>query len=131
MTTQATPYPPTPGDTLLFENDRLRVWSMTLEPYGIFDFHQHHHDHLVIWPDAGKAQGQEVEDDDWGITQIAESGFAMFKTVGNSRPLKPHRIRNLENKRVTHYIVELLDRSPSEVELPWQTNHLGSFEKQQ
>ena len=59
MTAEATPYPPTPGDTLLFENDRVRVWSMTLEPHGVFDFHQHHHDHVVVWPDAGKARNDE------------------------------------------------------------------------
>lgn len=121
--------PPTPGDTLLFENDRVRVWSMTLEPLGTFDFHQHHHDHVVVWPDAGRAQGQDLGDDDWGISQVADPGFVLYKTVGRSRPLTPHRIRNLENRRVTHYIVELLDESPSGVELPWAHNDRGSFTK--
>ncbi|MGB3773503.1 MAG: hypothetical protein WBA00_20405 [Rhodococcus sp. (in: high G+C Gram-positive bacteria)] len=121
--------PPTPGDTLLFENDRVRVWSMTLEPHGIFDFHQHHHDHVVVWPDAGRAQGQDLGADDWGISQVAEPGFVLYKTVGRASPLTPHRIRNLENRRVTHYIVELLDESPSEVDLPWEHNDRGSFTK--
>ncbi|MBA4025648.1 MAG: hypothetical protein C0482_25125 [Gordonia sp.] len=119
--------PPTPGDTLVFENDRVRVWSMTLEPGGMFDFHQHHHDHVVIWPDAGDVQGQELGDAEWGIAQHADPGFVLYKTVGSSKPLHPHRIRNLGDEKVTHFIIELLETSPSAVELPWQHNDRGSF----
>jgi hypothetical protein len=122
-------YPPTPGDTLLFENDRVRVWSMTLQPGGIFDFHQHHLDHVVIWPDAGRAQGQDLGDENWGISQNATPGFVLYKTVGTEKPLVPHRIRNLEDYAVTHYIIELVEPSPSAVELPWVHNDRGSFIK--
>ncbi|QYB02220.1 hypothetical protein I1A62_34145 [Rhodococcus sp. USK10] len=121
--------PPTPGDTLLFQNDRVRVWSMTLEPHGMFDFHQHHHDHVVVWPEPGIAQGQDLGDEDWGISQVAEPGFVLYKTVGRKQPLTPHRIRNLEDRTVTHFIIELLDESPSEHELPWEHNDRGSFTK--
>lgn len=102
-----------PGDTLVFENDRVRVWSMTLAPGGMSDFHQHHHDHFVLWPDAGRAQAQEHGDADWPISQVAEPGFVMVRTVGDSGPLPPHRIRNLGDREVTHYIVELLDEPSS------------------
>lgn len=120
-------YPPTPGDTLLFENDRVRVWSMTLPPHGMFDLHQHHNDHIVIWPDPGRAEAQEVGDPDWSISQEAEAGFVLFKTVGNSGPMTPHRIRNLEDHAVTHYIVELVsEESPSPTTLPSVTNGHGS-----
>lgn len=121
--------PPTPGDTLLFENDRVRVWSMTLEPKGMFDFHQHHLDHVIIWPDAGRVQGQDLGEEDWGISQTAEPGFVLYKTVGRDAPLVPHRVRNLEDHAVTHYIIELIEPSPSAVELPWVHNGRGSFEK--
>jgi len=118
--------PATPGDTLLFENERVRVWSMTLDgDGGTFDYHRHFHDHIVIWPQAGLAQGQLAADDDWGPTQHAEAGFVMFKTVGRSGPLPAHRIRNLRPEANTHYIVELLDPSPSEHEQPWVTNGRG------
>ena len=121
---------PTPGDTLLFENERVRVWSMTLQPHGMFDFHQHHHDHIVVWPEPGRAEGQNLGDTDWGISQVADAGFVMFKTVGSERPLRPHRIRNLEDFAVTHYIVELLDESPSRLELPGIVNGRGSVSGQ-
>lgn len=119
-------YPPTPGDTLVFENDRVKVWSMTLAPGGMFDFHQHHHDHIILWPDGARAQAQLLGEDDWNLSQVATPGFVAFKTVGTGGPLTPHRIRNLEDYEVTHYIIELIsETSPSPVELPTQTNDRG------
>jgi hypothetical protein len=41
--------------------------------------------------------------------------------------LRPHRVRNLQNRKVTHYIVELLDRSPINSELPMEANDRGSY----
>ncbi len=118
--------PPTPGDTLLFENDRVRVWAMTLEGNGgMFDYHQHFHDHVVIWPHAGRAQAQQLGDPDWGLTQEADPGFVLYKTVGNQAPLTPHRIRNIGTETVVHYVVELLDPSPSASEQPWAWNQHG------
>lgn len=125
-------FSPNPGDTLLFENDRVRVWSMTLGGHEEVDFHQHHHDHVIIWPWRGTAQGQqylqqEFGSDKWGIVQNAEPGFVMFKTVGSGEPLTPHRIRNLDGAPVEHFIIELLDPSPSPVELAWDANDRGEF----
>jgi hypothetical protein len=121
-----------PGNTLIFENERVRVWAMTLAPNGgTYDFHQHHHDHLILWPEAGRAQGQEYGQDGWGIEQVAEPGFAFFKTVGRSGPLHPHRLRNLEDHPVTHYIIELISEpSPSEGPLPNQINDLGTTSRE-
>ena len=125
-------YPPTPGDTLIFENDRVRVWSMTLEANGgMFDFHQHHHDHLILWPHAGRAEAQELGDDEWTVKQEAQPGFCLFKTVGRGGPMRPHRIRNLEDHPVTHYIVELIsETSPSETTLPAEMNDRGFSDAQ-
>lgn len=122
-----TDYPPTPGDTLVFENDRVRVWSMTLAANGgMFDFHQHHHDHLILWPDAGRAEAQQLGDEEWTVRQDAQPGFCLFKTVGSESPLPPHRIRNLEDHPVTHYIIELISEpSPSATALPAETNDRG------
>jgi len=121
-------FPTAPGDTLVFENDRVRVWSMTLAANGgIYDFHQHEHDHVILWPDAGRAQAMQYGDEGWTISQVAEAGFVMFKTVGTGGPMLPHRIKNLEDHPVTHYIVELIsEQSPSPVTLPTETNGRGS-----
>jgi hypothetical protein len=119
-------YSPNPGDTLVFENDRVRVWSMTLPPHGMYDFHQHHFDHIILWPDAGRVESQNLGDDDWPLIQSAEPGFVGFKTVGSAGPMVPHRIRNLENRAVTHYVIELISEpSPSDRELPVEANGRG------
>jgi len=94
---------------------------------GMFDFHQHEHDHVILWPDAGRAQAMQYGDEDWTISQIAEPGFVMFKTVGTGGAMVPHRIRNLEDHPVTHYIIELISEpSPSPVTLPTEANNRGS-----
>ncbi|MCU1682933.1 MAG: hypothetical protein JWQ81_3672 [Amycolatopsis sp.] len=125
-------FSPNPGDTLLFENDRVRVWSMTLGPHEEFAFHEHHHDHVIIWPWSGSVQGQqylpqEYGEGKWGMAQHAEPGFVMAKTVGTDRPLTPHRVRNLRDETVEHFIIELLEASPSSTEQPWQHNGRGDF----
>jgi quercetin dioxygenase-like cupin family protein len=122
-----TVYPEAPGDTRIFENDRVRVWSMTLEPGQLFDFHQHHHDHVVLWPEAGTAQAQELGDPDWGLVQEARPGFVLYRTVGHRAPLTPHRIRNTGPATVTHYVVELLERSPHADTRPWTFNDRGEI----
>ncbi|MBB5137889.1 hypothetical protein HNP84_007642 [Thermocatellispora tengchongensis] len=120
-------YSGAPGDTLLFENDRVRVWSMTLEPGQAVDYHQHHHDHVVLWPDAGQAQANELGSEEWGLVQNAEPGFVLYRTVGHTAPLTPHRIRNVGSNTVTHYIIELLETSPSAEAHPWVSNGRGVF----
>lgn len=108
----------------LFENDRVRVWSMTLGANGgIYDFHQHEQDHVIIWPDAGRAEAMQYGDEGRAISQVAQPGYVMLKTVGSGGPMVPRRIRNLEDHPVTHYIVELISEpSPSSVTLPTEAN---------
>jgi hypothetical protein len=98
-------YPRAPGDTL-------------------FDLHQHHYDHVVLWPDRKKAVGQDLGDPDWGISPAAEPGFVRFQTVGTAEPLILHRIRNVGGEAITHDVSE---RSPSEKRLTEQANGRGTF----
>lgn len=115
-----------PGDELIFENERVRVWAMNLPPKGMYDFHQHTHDHLILWPQAGRSQGQDYGTDEWKVIQNAEAGFAFFKTVGSRAALQPHRLRNVEDFPTTHYIIELLEPSPVEETQLHETNGRGS-----
>lgn len=36
------------GSKVVFENDRVRVWELTLEPGADSPVHEHEHDHLLI-----------------------------------------------------------------------------------
>ena len=130
MTNSAETYPTDPGDELIFANDRVRVWAMNLGPGESIFFHEHQHDHLILWPQAGRARAHDVGEEDWAHVQDAQRNFAFFKTVGRGNRLAPHRLKNLEDHSVTHYIIELVsEESPSEVELPAESNGKGTMSR--
>lgn len=119
-----------PGDELVFANDRVRVWAMNLGPGEAIFFHAHQHDHLILWPQAGRARAHDIDEEDWVHVQDAQKNFAFFKTVGRGKALKPHRLLNLEDHPVTHYIIELIsEESPSEVERPAESNGRGEMSR--
>jgi beta-alanine degradation protein BauB len=117
------PHQPNPGDTLLFENERVRIWSMTIEPGTPGDWHSHQHDHILLWPAAGKSKGQLWGQETPGITQDAEDDFVAYKAVGDG--LVPHRLHNVDDHTTRHYIIELLEPSPYPEEGPYITNGRG------
>lgn len=47
---------------LLFENDRVKVWELDLEPGETSDLHEHHHDYLLIQLEGDKIAGIFEED---------------------------------------------------------------------
>lgn len=99
------------GTRVILENDAVRVWEMELEPGESCEFHQHHHDHLILYPGAATMRGQRPGDDRWTIEQDVEPGFAMYRTVGAAGVLEPHRLSNAGAETVVHYVVELLGSS--------------------
>lgn len=122
--TEQDPYQPNPGETLLFENERVRVWSMTVEPGDAGLWHSHQHDHVLIWPWDGKSKGQQWGEDEPTMTQIAQESFVVFKAVGEGG-LHPHRLHNVDVGTKTHFIVELLEPSPFKEEAPYVHNGRG------
>ena len=45
------------GTKVLFENDRVRVWELNLEPGESSDVHEHQHDYLLVQIDGDKITG--------------------------------------------------------------------------
>ncbi len=45
------------GTKVLFENDRVRVWELHLEPGESSDVHEHQHDYLLVQIDGDKITG--------------------------------------------------------------------------
>jgi hypothetical protein len=119
--------PPTdPGDELVFANDRIRVWAMNLGPGEAIFYHSHQFDHLIFWPTPGRAVAMEHDDEEeFGHIQNAEKNYAFFKAVGRNGGLKPHRLKNLEDHPVTHYIIELVGESATEEPTAGQSNGKG------
>lgn len=67
-----------PGDpgTLLFENDRVRVWELIMKPGEICNWHVHDYDHLLIVYDGCLVQARRG-DGSGGEREIAD-GTVLF-----------------------------------------------------
>ncbi|TXL78140.1 hypothetical protein FHP25_08025 [Vineibacter terrae] len=55
--------PDCPGDpgTLLFENDRIRIWELIMKPGEICNWHVHEHDHLLVVVDGATIEGRRAD----------------------------------------------------------------------
>jgi hypothetical protein len=104
------------GTTVLFENDRVRVWEMTLDPGETCDLHRHCHDYLMIYPDAALGRSSSRS-----RLERVEAGLVAFATVG-AEGLPPHQITNAGERRSTHYVVELLGPSAAATAQPLDHN---------
>ena len=132
MTIDTSNVPTDPGDELVFANDRIRVWAMNLEPGQAIFYHSHQYDHLIFWPNPGKAVSMEYdEEQEFAHVQNADKNYAFFKTVGRNGGLKPHRLKNLEDHPVTHYIIELVGESATDEPGPAQSNGKGESSRPQ
>ena len=52
------------GDRLLYENDRVRVWELTLEPGDESHVHEHPHDYVMICIEGDKVAGKATPGQD-------------------------------------------------------------------
>ena len=91
------------GTRLLFENERVRVWDLSLEPGESFGTHLHRDDYVIIVESggqlrfaepAGKREVQYVDD------QVT------FRAVGPGGKVD-HHLTNVGAKRHRNFIVEL------------------------
>lgn len=90
--------PECPGDpgTLLFENDRVRVWELIMRPGDVCNWHVHTHDHLLVVFEgariaARKSDGSagERDIDDGTVLYIPASPLAeIARNVSPDRTLR-------------------------------------------
>jgi hypothetical protein len=104
------------GTRVMFENDRVRVWEMTLEPGQTCALHRHRHDYLMLYPDAALGRSSSRS-----RLERAEPGLVAFRTVG-AEGLPPHQLTNAGAHRSTHYVVELLGASAMATAQPLEHN---------
>ncbi|HKD87679.1 MAG TPA: hypothetical protein VKB62_04050 [Streptosporangiaceae bacterium] len=107
------------GTTMLFENDRVRVWEMRLAPGETCTPHRHAHDYLMMYtiPSviASGPAGQEM-------VQQLDPGMIAFSVVG-ADGLGAHAITNVGDEDSHHFVVELL--GPSSSPTPLSPAHNG------
>jgi hypothetical protein len=68
------------GTSVLFENDRVRVWEMPLEPGTSSALHQHHNDYVVIY--AGDSELEIAFDGQEPYRRSFDSGYVGYFVVG-------------------------------------------------
>lgn len=104
------------GTDILFENDVVRLWRMRLAPGESSELHRHLHDHVFVYANPSVMEAQ-VLGEPGRLRQPSDEGFTFYREVGREG-LTPHRLTNVGESESTHYIVELLGPSRSEVAQP-------------
>ena len=95
------------GTRLLLENDRVRVWEISLEPGGRAPFHWHATPYFFVCVEAGRSRsrfpnGYFVDDD-------SEVGDSVFLDIDPAEP-HVHDLENIGSTTLRFTTVELLAR---------------------
>ena len=85
---------------VLFENDRVKIWNLVVDPGEASDWHLHERDYVTI---VVEGAGLVVEYDD-GTADDSPSGPGTWRYHGDH---KVHRVTNHTNKRYVNVLVEL------------------------
>jgi hypothetical protein len=93
------------GTTLLFENDRVKVWEIALKPGERAPFHRHVHDYFYVCVDPGRVRtrfpnGYYAEGDE-------DVGNVQFMEHSENNP-GIHDLENTGESTIRYTTVELL-----------------------
>ncbi len=87
------------GDRVIFENDQIRVWSLTLEPGGRQPWHQHLLPYLIVPLTEGH---NEMHFADGRVRQTEEhQGVVIWREAGI-----PHELRNISTWQYKNVLIE-------------------------
>ncbi|MBM3933285.1 MAG: cupin domain-containing protein [SAR202 cluster bacterium] len=85
---------------VLFENDKVRIWQLTVEPGEASPWHKHARDYVTVTIEDG---GITAEYEDGAVLDFEpEIGEAEFLDDN-----QPHRLVNNSKKRYKNILVEL------------------------
>jgi hypothetical protein len=98
------------GSKLLFENDRVRVWELRLEPGQREALHEHKLDYVMVQIEGDKVAGEFEPDSGgpWGGESYVEGEVANGQVIFATRGGK-ERAANVGKKPFYEIIVELKD----------------------
>ena len=104
--------PRTFGDVatkLLFENDRVKVWELALEPGEESDLHEHHHDYFLVQLEGDKIAGVFEEDTKGEYPPGIVEGDVSYGNVFWTRRGSIETARNTGKQPYREILVELKD----------------------
>jgi quercetin dioxygenase-like cupin family protein len=108
------------GTELLFENDRIRVWDLVLEPGQELSLHHHESDYVFVVLTAGRFT--VLKQDGESETMECGDGLVEYTEVG---PGVIHGLRNSGQQRYREIIVEL--KGPSRAATPREAEDNGRY----
>jgi quercetin dioxygenase-like cupin family protein len=90
------------GDRILFENERIRVWSVCLEPGQRQPWHRHDLPYLIVPITAGK---NVMTFEDGRVRETDEaSGEPIWREPGT-----PHELLNASDWQYRNVLIEIKD----------------------
>jgi hypothetical protein len=94
------------GTRLMFENDRVRVWDLALEPGESIAAHIHRLDYFYIIESGGLIRFADPDQPgDQRDVQFVDDEVA-FREVGPAGKID-HRLTNIGTKRHRNFVIEL------------------------
>jgi len=91
------------GTTLLFENERVRVWDLCLEPGESTGLHRHATDYLYVVIGGGTLQGVDANGNKKPLSEMAD-GEVVFRNIAGE---DVHEAINVGEKPWRNIVVEL------------------------
>ena len=105
------------GTELLFENDRVRVWSMELGPGESSTNLHHEHDYLFVYTTPSTIKSNRPGESD--TVRTFGDGYVQYTEVGDGIE---HSITNVADGRHHQIIVEFMGPSSSANPRPPENN---------
>jgi hypothetical protein len=96
------------GDHIVFENDRVRIWELTLAPGADSNVHEHEHDYVLVILGGDRVAAQQEPDTASTLPPYFEAdvvpGSAVFVERGGIEIA-----RNVGREPYHEFIIELKD----------------------
>ncbi len=93
------------GSRLLFENDRLRVWDVSLEQGESLEKHIHRLDYVILVESGGKLRSCDPENPANDRDIHFHDDQVEFRVVGEGKI--DNLLTNVGTKRHRNYVIEL------------------------
>ena len=93
------------GTKLLFENERIRVWDLALQPGESLQKHVHHEDYLFIVLQGGALVHIDDEDATKNVAVTYATDQVVFLEAGEG--LVHNRLKNIGTEPYRNLVIEL------------------------
>jgi hypothetical protein len=93
------------GSRLLYENDRVRVWDVSLAPGESLETHIHRLDYVILVESGGLLRSSDPENPANDRDIHFQDDQVEFRTVGEGKI--DNLLTNIGTKRHRNYVIEL------------------------